>query len=157
MSEFEFGSAGSSSGGHPFGFALGRLGSNYFLLWMIPSSGSNTAFNAFDVRGFIYSATKGANFIRAGRGLNLPPIELDYETNALECIGSGAKEHFEQAKALIGVIDKPGYKSSSVVDGEASVESHGPQLANGGLVGVKASVESRAVLIRAAGGLRRSG
>jgi hypothetical protein len=101
--------------------------------------------------------TQGANFIRAGRGLNLPRIEVDYETNALKCIGSGVKEHFEQAKALIGVIDKPGYKSSSVVDGEASVESHGPQLANGGLVGVKASVESRAVLIRAAGGLRRSG
>ena len=40
------------------------------------------------------------------------------ETNALKCIGSGAKKHFEKAKALIGVVDKPGYKSSSVIGGE---------------------------------------
>jgi hypothetical protein len=63
-------------------------------------------------------ATNGANFVRKGRGLNLPPIELDYETNALKCIGSGAKKHFEKAKALIGVVDQPGYKSSSVIGGD---------------------------------------
>ena len=117
LSQFNFSSAGKSKG-HAFGFAVGRLNTNYCLLWFIPSAGACTAYNAFAVDNFIFCATNGANFVRKGRGLNLPPIELDYETNPLKCIGSGVKKHFEKAKALIGVVDQPGYKSSSVIGGE---------------------------------------
>jgi len=117
LSQFNFSSAGKSKG-HAFGFAVGRLNTNYCLLWFIPSAGACTAYNAFAVDNFIFCATNGANFVRKGRGLNLPPIELDYETNPLKCIGSGVKKHFEKAKALIGVVDQPGYKSSSVIGGD---------------------------------------
>ena len=58
------------------------------------------------------------------------------------CTPYGTKALMAQAVEALGRRSQPGFISTHVVGGRATIESHGPQLANGGLVGGRATVES---------------